>query len=263
MKVLKLKGGLGNQMYQYAYGRKLMIKDKKDVIFDISFFRGAKDAIDINRPFLLDKFNITNSVKFQNIKENFIKRTIKKIVSKITGEYGFYQSEKYFKDIEDTVRKEFTLKEAMSQEAQKISSEIFNSKNSISVHIRRGDYITNKNTNNHHGTCGLDYYENAIKYIKEKTEFPIFFVFSDDIAWVKENLNLENAIYVSDPNIPDYEELILMSECKHHIIANSSFSWWGAWLNPDKNKIVIAPKQWLTKKTSNELDILPKSWVQI
>jgi len=260
---IKLKGGLGNQMFQYAYGRKLILLDKKDVVFDISFFGDARESIDTNRPFLLDKFIINNSIKFENIKENFFQKIVKKIISNITGEYGFYQNEKYFKDIEDVIRKEFTLKDQLSGVSKKAEVEISNSKNSVSIHIRRGDYVTDKNTNIHHGTCGLDYYQNAIKYILDVVESPTFFIFSDDIEWVKENLKIENCVYVSNPEIKDYEELILMSKCRHNIIANSSFSWWGAWLNKTSDKIIVAPKQWLANKTANELDILPSSWIQI
>jgi hypothetical protein len=161
------------------------------------------------------------------------------------------------------VRKEFTLKEPLSAISQEYTNKILDTKNAVSIHIRRGDYVLNTSTNKHHGVCNLDYYEAAVEYIREKIESLTFFIFSDDIAWVKENLKLDNAVFVSSPEIKDYEELILMSKCKHNIIANSSFSWWGAWLNQNPDKIVIAPRQWTTKKTADELDILPKSWIQI
>lgn len=263
MKIIRIKGGLGNQLFQYAYGRRLMLINKKEVIFDISFFEGSKQKKDTTRPFLLDNFNIDNSVKFENIKENRFSKSFKKIISKITGDYGFYQSEEYFKGIEEIICKEFTLKEPFSATARVFADKISNTKDSVSIHIRRGDYVLDTKTNEYHGTCDLTYYEKTIEYIKQKNESPTFFIFSDDIEWVKENLKIDNAIFVSNPEVKDYEEMILMSKCSHNIIANSTFSWWGAWLNQNPDKIIVAPKQWTAEKTSDELDIIPKSWIQI
>lgn len=261
MKKIKIKGGLGNQMFQYSYGMRLMLIEKKDVIFDTSFYN--YNEIDTYRPFLLSKFNIDSSTKFKNIKENLLIKVFNKIKSKVTDNYGFYQSEKYFKEIEAVIRKEFKLKDPLGITSQEYTDKILGTKNSVSIHIRRGDYALDTKTNKHHGVCSLDYYQNAIKHINEKVESPTFFIFSDDIEWVKENLKINDAIYVSNPEIKDYEELILMSTCKHNVIANSSFSWWGAWLNQNPDKIVIAPKQWTANKTADELDILPKTWIQI
>lgn len=260
MKTIKIKGGLGNQLFQYAYGRKL-INDNELVNFDTSFFEQNKK--DTSRPFLLKKFNISNSVIFVNKKENYLKKILGKIYSKISGNYGFFQSEKYFKNIESIIKKEFTLKDSLSLIAQSFANQIIQNPNSVSIHIRRGDYVSNPSANKHHGICDLEYYRKAILKIKKSVESPLYFIFSDDIEWVKENLKIDNATYVSNPQIQDYEELILMSKCNHHIIANSSFSWWGAWLNPNSDKIVIAPRQWTVNKSSDQLNILPKTWIQI
>lgn len=259
-KVIKIKGGLGNQLFQYAYGRNC-IDQGEEIAFDISFFGHNKK--DTFRPFLLNKFNISEDIVFVNQKQNALKKIISKFYSKITGNYKFYQSEKYFINIEKSLRKELTLKNPFSPIAQDFVNQITNYSNSVSIHIRRGDYITNSSVNKHHGTCGLDYYKNAILKIKEFIQSPIFFIFSDDIEWAKENLEIENAIYVSDPGISECEELVSMSYCKHNIIANSTFSWWGAWLNQNPDKVVIAPKQWTTSKTADELGILPKDWIQL
>jgi hypothetical protein len=263
MKIISIKGGLGNQFFQYAYGRNFMISNKKEVIFDISFF--IENTKDTQRSFLLDKFNIDNSVTFKNIKRNIFIKIFKKIYSKITGNYGFYQNEKYFKDIEDVIYKEFTLKNTLTIESKKWEEKIQSTPISISLHIRRGDYINNLKTKSIHGLCDIDYYERAVKLLKEKIDqdFEIF-IFSDDIEWVRENLKLPYSMnFVSNSEIPDYEEMYLMSLCKNNIMANSSFSWWCAWLNKNPNKIVVGPKQWLVNKTSNELNILPKEWIQI
>jgi hypothetical protein len=137
----------------------------------------------------------------------------------------------------------------------------------VSVHIRRGDYVTNSHTNAVHGTCSLEYYENAINYISEKVKAPHFFVFSDDYKWALENF--KNRSYpvtcISNNADKNYEDLTLMYNCKHHIIANSSFSWWGAWLNPNEDKIVIGPKQWFKskKQSTDTKDVMPKEWVKM
>lgn len=260
MKTIKIKGGLGNQLFQYAHGRNCIEQGEK-FIFDISFFEENK--IDTSRPFLLQKFNILESNIFINQKENFIKKFINKIYSKVSGDYGFFQSENYFKQIESIIRSEFTLKDPLSQTAQTYANQITQTQDSVSIHIRRGDYVSNSSANKHHGTCDLEYYKRAISKIKESTESPTFFIFSDDIEWVKENLKIDNALYVSNPKLSECEELLLMSYCAHNTIANSTFSWWGAWLNQNPNKIVIAPQKWLNTDISKQPNIIPSTWVKI
>jgi hypothetical protein len=260
---ITLNGGLGNQMFQYAHGRKLELIDKKDVIFDISFFENSRSKIDTPRPFILHRFNINPNAKFVTTKQNPLIKLIKKIISKITGNYHLYQSEKYFAPIKETLLKEFTLKNPPSQKAEEFINIIKNTPNSTSIHIRRGDYAYDKKTNIHHGLCDLEYYYKSIEYIKSKVENPLFFVFSDDIDWARDNLKIDNTVFVSNPDIKEYEEIIIMSHCSHNIIANSTFSWWAAYINQNNNKIVIAPKQWTVKNSSDKIDILPKSWKQI
>ena len=119
-------------------------------------------------------------------------------------------------------------------------------------------------TNKFHGVCSLEYYANAIKNVSEKVVNPVFYVFSDDIAWVKENLKIDFPTkYVSDGILKDYEELMLMSYCKHNIIANSSFSWWGAWLNKNPEKVVVAPKQWFADESVDTSEIIPETWIRL
>jgi len=138
-------------------------------------------------------------------------------------------------------------------------------KESISLHIRRGDYVSNVYTNSVHGTCSLDYYQQAVTLLESKLNNPHFFIFSDDLAWAKEHLSfIENVTFVElDVNIPDHDEMFLMSQCLHHIIANSSFSWWGAWLNKNLDKIVIAPKRWFIDETYNTSDLIPDAWIRL
>jgi len=177
---------------------------------------------------------------------------------------GYWGSEKYFKDIENIIRKEFTLKDKPDAINQKMISRIKNC-DSVSIHIRRGDYIFDEKTNKYHGVCNLDYYLKAIALVAKKVKKPYFFIFSDDIRWAKQNLHLKFPCVYVNHNIgkKDYEDLRLMSNCCHNIIANSSFSWWGAWLNKNKDKIVIAPKKWFTDKSINTKDLIPKQWLKI
>jgi hypothetical protein len=211
----------------------------------------------------LNNFNRNPKAAFAEISENIFTIYAKKIWSKLTGNYGFYQSETYFKPAKDIILEEFTLKKPFSSQAQNISNNIALQPMPVSLHIRRGDYVSNDRARKHHGLCSLEYYQEAVERITGKVKNPLFFVFSDDIAWAKQNLKLDNATFVSNPEIRDYEELLLMSQCRHNIIANSTFSWWAAYLNKNAKKMVIAPKQWNVKSASDTLDILPSSWIQL
>lgn len=261
---IALKGGLGNQMFQYAHGRKLMIVNKKEVVLDLSFFKEIVGTNVTQRDYKLENFNIADIKKTYSKKQSLLDKILSKIFRKLgIQKEGYFQSELYFKEIEDTIRKEFKLKEPLSPLAQNFLNQIIQTPLSVSLHVRRGDYVNNLKTNLVHGSCDIEYYKKSIDYMKDKLKDPTFFIFSDDIEWVKENIKIDKSVFVSGPTVKDYEELILMSECSNNIIANSTFSWWGAWLNPNPNKIVIGPKQWTRKKTSNKLKMLPKDWVQI
>lgn len=293
-------GGVGNQMFQYALGKNLSFLKNVDVKFDITWFdKFEKDTVP--RYYSLQEFNITEKIatkkeigKMEKYKKingrrnflhnffiandsiyvrerstNFDKRILE--VKDNTYLYGYWQSEKYFKNVRDIVRKEFVLKNKPSnnfKESIKLINEFDN--NSVSIHIRRGDYTLNK-IKKTIGLCPLDYYYKAIKFIKKNIKNPMFFIFTDDVEWVKKNLRINDSIkFISRSKVistesknKDYEELILMSRCKNNIIANSSFGWWGAWLNNNPNKIVITPKQWFKKQTMNSDDIPLKSWLRI
>jgi len=265
--IIKIQGGLGNQLFQYAYGRKMELSGKK-VVFDVSFFEGVKAKGDMARNFKLNNYNIETKAKFSNKNANsFYRRILNKIVVRIVPkEDGFWQSEKYFKDIENDIRKEFTLKNQLSSSCLDWQKKIQTTENSVSLHIRRGDYVQDQKTNAFHGTCDMSYYQTALEKVTKilQNKNIEIFVFSDDIEWAKENLKFPYIThFVSSPDIQDYEELFLMSLCKHNVIANSTFSWWGAWLNQYQNKIVVGPKQWFANKTTEGLDILPPEWIKI
>jgi hypothetical protein len=173
---------------------------------------------------------------------------------------GVWQSEKYFRDYEKNIRKEITLKNAPSPEFERMKRQITQNQ-SVSIHVRRGDYVTKAKTNSLHGTCSPEYYRLAIKEISNNLTSPTFFIFTDDVTWTKENLQIkQNNIYVSGNKFSNAEELILMSMCQHNIIANSTFSWWAAWLNTNPHKVVIAPKQWFATSTIDTKDLIPPNW---
>ncbi len=289
MLIQKITWWLWNQMFQYAYIKSLSTKINTDFKIDINEFKTYF------RPFELDLFslnyNIATNEEIYNLKwfnNNFLWKIKNYFILKwlikrkktyfLEKQFNFdkeflnikkwyiewyFQTEKYFKIIEDIIRKDFSFPKINDKSNIEIERNINNS-NSISIHIRRWDYITNKNANNFHWTCNLEYYNKAIELIKEKIENPTFFFFSDDINWVKENFNIKNAFFINW-NIwkNSWKDMKLMSLCKHNIIANSSFSWWWAWLNNNTNKIVIAPSWRVAKKEINKNDITPDNWIKI
>jgi len=262
MKTIHIKAGLGNQMFQYVYGRSLELAGKK-IVFDVSFFHGSRAKGDTPRVFTLDRFNIKTNALFVEQTRHFLYTLYKKFLRLFgyTVE-EYFQGDTYVKHIDTYIRNEFTLREPLSKEAQEILTQI-KSTASVSIHVRRGDYVSNKETHVYHGVCSLTYYKEAMKYVEQSVVVPKYFVFSDDSAWAKDNLDAPGAMFVSDVGLPDYEELILMSKCTHNIIANSSFSWWGAWLNGNREKIVIAPKQWFQDAKANGHTIVSSSWIRI
>lgn len=294
MIVVKLMGGLGNQMFQYAAARALSIKTNTKLYIDESFYIENKKnkTVTQRKPELhifKIKFNKINFVSRNYIKLCFIltKFIEKKFSIKLNlfsnfiedrfnfnNEYdslrsntvliGYFQTEKYFIDIRSILLKEFLFNIQLSGINFSILQEIKQT-NSVSVHIRRGDYISSTSNLEHHGICTLDFYKESINYMTERLNSCIFFVFSDDIIWAKENFNNFNQVFVFiDYNTGDmsFIDMMLMSNCKNNIIANSSFSWWGAWLNQNNQKIVIAPKKWFNSDIDTS-DLIPSSWIRI
>jgi hypothetical protein len=176
---------------------------------------------------------------------------------------GYWQSDKYFSDIETIIRNDFSFRDEPTETNRRMLDHI-SSCESVSVHIRRGDYVTLPEANAFHGLCSLSYYQSAVGLLAGQLEKPVFFVFSDDIAWAKENLTFGFKAHFMDHNGPERgdEDLRLMSACHHHIIANSSFSWWGAWLCANPEKIVCAPRKWFNKDIDTP-DNLPASWLKL
>lgn len=176
---------------------------------------------------------------------------------------GYWQSEKYFRGATADIRADFTFRIPPANRNAELAEQI-GQMNAVSLHVRRGDYAKNPQTNATHGLCPVDYYRAAVQYVSERVERPNFFIFSDDIAWAKKHLEIGLSRQYVDHNhgAESYNDMHLMSLCGHHIIANSSFSWWGAWLNPNPDKIVVAPMKWFANNNNIE-DLLPQNWVSL
>jgi len=275
LKTIVFNGGLGNQMFQYAFYLGLRKKHPLSLfLFDIEQAQGNHFGYELDKVFQID--SLKQARGFRRLKrycpwlenhfctirqENSLEFNPQLLNSRypLVRYEGFWQSEKYFLSVEPQVRKAFSFREDGINNQTKEMSSLAKTTNSISVHIRRGDYLQLSNS---FGLCSLDYYEKAIAYIKEHVSDPLFLFFSDDIEWVKEHLKCDNAHFVSwNLGEDSWQDLYLMSQCRHHIIANSSFSWWGAWLNPRREKIIIAPKRWF--KFIPNYDVLPEKWIKI
>lgn len=290
MIIVKLQGGLGNQLFQYAACRQLAVKTGRPLFFDTSLLEQTKGS-DTKRKFELDAFNINAGIADNAILERFrktasTKNRLKRLFPFLsTGVYnephfhfdplfmkikgsavvtGYFQSEKYFKPVEDTIRKELVLKLPVSSATAAIQKQL-SAGTSVSIHIRRGDYVHNKETEKAHGSCGIDYYQKAVSIIASKAGNLQLFVFSDDMDWVKNNFYSTHPITFIDHNdaAHAHEDLYLMSRCRHNIIANSSFSWWGAWLNNNASKIVVAPSKWFNELAADTKDLLPAEWITV
>lgn len=271
-------------MFQYAFGRAYGLKHDVEVKYDTYGF-GTQNL----RLYSLAHFNIKeNLATFEEVEViknpyGLLSKILRFFRFKILRQFyldwdeklfstfrdncyftGFFQSEKYFIDIKEIIKREFTLIHPLKPATLDALIKIEEAPLPVSLHIRRGDYVADTKTSSVHGVCDLEYYDKAIETITSGYPEATFFVFSDDIQWAKENLHTGFPVaFVSNSDIPDYEELHLMSTCKHNIIANSSFSWWGAWLNPNPEKIVIAPKKWTNKIPDGHPYIIPELWTRI
>ena len=283
--VTALTGGLGNQMFQYAVGRALSARHSAPLLLDI---RGL--ANDPLRRYALPSFRISAALATDaDMPRELgrIGRRLHRLPRWLTGnrrfvEQGFpfdpaiaalkppvhlagnWQSEKYFADQAELIRADFQLLEPLTPDREAIASEIAD-RAVVSVHVRRGDYANNPATNAYHGTCEPDWYAKAQQLIEQQVSSPAYVVFSDDPDWARTNLPfLAGALFV-DPSTDgrDEQDMHLMARCHHHIIANSSFSWWGAWLNPRPDKVVIGPRQWFRSPKHDTRDLLPQDWIRL
>ena len=286
MKIVRINSGLGNQMFQYAFYCALKNKMKNEnFIIENGYFKynNIHNGYELNEIFSISfKSNELINIFFnsENILIKIIRKIFKivyraKILQQKNTQYvsdkinlkknifiGYWQSEQYFKDIENKIRKIYSFPK-LDEKNKRLEEKIKNEE-SISIHIRRGDYIKHPTLG---GLITKEYYIKAIEYIEKYIQNPKYYIFSDDIEWCRRELNLNNreiTFINHNKDEESYKYMQLMSQCKHNIIPNSSFSWWGAWLNKNPNKIVIAPKRWFTKESGYRYeDIVPKSWIKI
>jgi hypothetical protein len=287
MIVVKLNGGLGNQMFQYAVGRVLSIHNQTALFLDLSELK-IENVNKTYRNYSLNHFKIQAQPASNNYKiapENptnwmrhfSFKQVLKPVMEKnlsfdpllfSAGDNvyldGYWQSPCYFEKHENAIRSDFTFTTPLPKSAATILERIKTS-HAVSIHIRRGDYVSNPETNAYHGVCDLSYYKKSIALIQEKIAAPVFFIFTDDPQWVSNNFKLNDSfILVSQPGIfSQVDDLHLMSLCKDAIIANSSYSWWGAWLINRENKIIVAPEKWFQNEAINTSEICPPSWFRM
>uniref|UniRef100_A0A832DRW5 Alpha-1,2-fucosyltransferase n=1 Tax=candidate division WWE3 bacterium TaxID=2053526 RepID=A0A832DRW5_UNCKA len=287
-------GGLGNQMFQYALGRHLALKTGSSLTLrhiDVGAFSKREYALGCFklakrvqvksevRGLMLEFTKVLEKIFPLGRGETFVREKSFRFdpkILKLNGStrlaargknihlHGYWQSEKYFKDIRETILEDFTPVHPLSGRNQKVLEEIERS-NSVSVHVRRGDYVIDPKTHKFHGVCGPDYYRKAVEIVAKRVREPVFYFFSDDIDWVKKNLKTRfRDVYVDwNTGEQSYLDMQLMSRCKHHILANSSFSWWGAWLNRNPDKIVIAPERWFQDQAVDTRDLIPEGWLRV
>lgn len=281
--IVKIKAGLGNQMFQYACGRAMAMRTGGALKLDVSDWAHDREKV---RSYLLGSFDIAGSVATdEEIKEmiyphgEFMARARRKMVSilRIHGSKnriikrhgdiyldGFWQSENYFLDQAGQIRKDFKLKNAFGTAAEGISKQISGGPTAVSVHIRRGDNAHSPSSMKSFGCPGIDYYSSAIDKLTAEIGPLKLFIFSDEIEWARENLRTDHeTVFVSQDCIDPCEEIALMSLCKHHVISNSTFGWWGAWLNANPDKIVVAPRRWALQNIQEYKDIIPAGWIRI
>lgn len=286
--IVLLQGGLGNQMFQYAFGISLR-KSGKEVVFDVSNYENyaLHNGYELKYIFDIDE-RFANKEQVQLYKKND-KSILQKIRYKLFGRkyrlfyeqkvskhfhfnphrfiynkdnfciHGYWQSEKFFINAKKEVLDVFTFRTFTDEKNIEMLNQI-KACNAVSIHVRRGDYINNPNFD---GVCSEEYYIEAMKYIDAEVDDPIYFIFSDDIDWCKGFFKKENIVFIDfNRGTESYKDMQLMSACQHNILANSSFSWWSTYLNPNEEKITIAPIKWFNEEYNIE-DIYPEQWIKL
>ncbi len=291
--ITRLIGGLGNQLFQYAAARALALRHGTTVKLDLTGF----ESYGLRR-YELGSYPIAATIAAPEEiaaisappPAGLIGRLAARLKGPKPGHYrephfhydpglaaqalplymdGYWQSERYFADAAATLRRELTPHAPLEPEnariADMIQGAVIRGATAVSLHVRRGDYVTNAHTNAYHGVCSLDYYRAAVAHVTATCPDAHFFVFSDDHGWTRDNLTTGRPTTFVEANPADrgFRDMQLMAMCRHHIIANSSFSWWGAWLNPAPDKIVVAPARWFAADDKDTSDLVPKAWVRL
>jgi len=286
--IIKLKGGMGNQMFQYAFGRALQETSTNTgtpvtVLFDTTAYTNPLKK-DTRRPYMLEHLNTRAEIAPDKValKARNPYGIINKIIRKVYQKFnlgnivsfkpvllqppykkyyeGYWQSERYFLPIVEQIRQEFTFKKPLADTARDMLKRISLDSHTASIFYRRTDYIG-------HSTFDIgeqEFQQKAIAHMNKLIPNLTLYVMSDDIEWVKKNANLPaNSIFVSSDKIPPHEEMQLASACQNHIIPNSTFAWWGAWLGHNAQKVIIAPKNWSNGTGNKYKDITPENWIRI
>lgn len=290
--LVRIFGGIGNQMFQYAMAKALAERHRLELFLDTSLAVEAK-----TRPYRLDLFNLSSPQLPRKITQPMLRlaccqrmaiKTLGRLLRATSGFelaretrehafdrtldararslpdghtlclHGYWQCPQYFAADADMIRREFQVKLPPSPANQALLR-LIQASNSVSLHVRRGDYLTLKPP----PVLSLAYYIAAVQIVAARLANPHFFVFSDDVAWAQQNLRLSHPTTFVDVNSESsaQEDLRLMSACRHHVIANSTFSWWGAWLNPHPDKLVVAPKYWSCSLDSYFPEMMPAGWI--
>lgn len=295
MIIVKLIGGLGNQMFQYALGRRLSVDRNVPLKLDISWY--SKDS---PRQYSLNVFDIQASIASKEEVEQFIPSSLsmikkrayyflqnhvpyrfRKVITEPRFSFnpnilnktpnnayliGYWQSEKYFSEISEIIKSDFRIASAVSS-AYLYWEDRINSQLSASVHIRRGDYLADKNYLGKFYKCPVEYFKRSMDLLRDQFSNIHFYIFSDDIEWAKNAFN-DNPSFLFVENkgyLKDHEEIMLMSLCNHHVISNSTYSWWGAWLGSYSSKLVLTPCKWFSDRIlhSQSSDLIPSNWLKI
>ncbi|TDH26430.1 alpha-1,2-fucosyltransferase [Segetibacter sp. 3557_3] len=290
MIIVQLKGGLGNQLFQYAAGLSLALHHQVPVKVDTSLLGEPDEQIGTIRNFdlayLQEPPEIATRVELQPyLEESLLKKLLQKLLpphkreiykeARFTFDHHFYaagrqiylkgyrQSEQYFKPNEKEIRSRFGFRAGLMVHLEDFARQL-QQEESVALHIRRGDYSATT-VQNYYAELGLEYYQKGIAHIRTKVTQPTYYVFTDDPSWVMQNLPLAPGVTVVSgaTSKSHLEDFWLMSQCRHNIIANSSFSWWAAWLNNYSRKIVVAPANWFDKAKLDTRDLIPKHWVRL
>ncbi len=302
MIIARINGGLGNQLFQYATARAISLKLNRKLLLDINWYhniRKQENHLEPNattlRDFSLNYFNIKsrvitkfhlnwiNRLEIRSKNSKFFKFLLNGPLNNLSYTKmnhnnfslesiqnhphvyltGYWQNNAIFEEYKNLLYNDLILKHPLSVTNQDHLKSI-NATNSVAIHVRRGDYISNPKSHKVHASCSNNYYYDSIDYIKNKLTNLHYFIFSDDMTWVKNNLDFSTNTTFINNNEPEYEHLFLMSQCKHQITANSTFSWWAAWLNTNNAKIIITPKHWYIDKHLNETVIrIPNEWIKV
>jgi len=293
MIIVRLNGGLGNQLFQYAAAFALEKKNFDIFKIDNSELLSPASRGQVSRKFSLGNFRISAQVaSIEEIRRvryplGLLSYLYKMFQKKILRKYyvdwhpetqnlkgniyldGYFQSEKYFLEYSSELLNELVLSEDSKKEAESILFVLENHNPTVALHIRLGDYVSNPRVSKSHNICGKEYFDNAINYFRQELGNFSLIIFSDDVSWVKNNMQFPvYCTYIADIahrlgiNLNESQEMIVMSRCDHQIISNSSFSWWGAYINKAPNKIVVAPDIW-TKGSISQSNILPSSWIRM